>query len=250
MKLPIKIEPDRIRDSIVQIFFKSEIPFEPLIGYFYEILSKAGFAYTNAPVKPQQKTQISGQANEFMVNILPQHLFFNEEIKIQLHQSGSIIFNCINKYIGWNKFFAYINDILLKLKNQNVIYGFQRIGIRYISEFPNIDLSDKLNFSYRLEGLNESLHNGNFRFEWNDDPYKIVVNLGIKLPILISTTVDNIKIDYISLIDIDVIQQGFNIVENEELCSVINSTHIKQKRIFFTLLKEEFLQTLNPIYEL
>ena len=249
MKLPKKITPDRIRDSIVQVFIKTEIPFEPLVGYLFGTLSEMGFAYSNELLKQPQKKTVTTQPNEIVVNLLPQHLYFNEEIKIQLHQSGSLIFNSVNKYIGWSKFASYIQSTLTKLVEQNVIQGYSRVGIRYISEFPNIDLLDKLNFSFNLQGLNQSLQNGSFRFEWNDSPHKIVVNLGMKLPIGVSTTVEGEKIDFISLIDIDVINMEVSITKNEELFAAIEAAHLKQKEIFFGLLREDFLESLNPDYE-
>ncbi len=249
MKVPKKITPDRIRESIVQVFFKTGIPLEPLVGYLYDVLTGLGFSYTNSPIKQQSSSLgITPQPNEMVVNLIPQYLFFNEKIKIQLHPNNSLVFNCINNYIGWGEYFKIIKQTLNALKKGELFHSYSRIGIRYISEFPNIDISDKINFSYKLNVLNKAIDSGNFRMEWGDSSNKITMNLGVKLPIMVSTTLEETKINYISLIDIDVINQGFNFNTNKELFLLINETHTKQKQLFFKMLTKEFLKTLNPVY--
>jgi uncharacterized protein (TIGR04255 family) len=248
MNLPKKITPDRIRESIVQIFFQTEIQFDPLIGYLYGILGDLGFTYTNEPTRLSKNNIIPTQTNELTVNLLPQYLFFNENVKIQLHQNGSIIFNCINNYIGWGTFFSFIKDVLTRLSDQKVFQGYSRVGIRFISEFPNIDLLDTLKFSFSLEGLQNPYKNGTFRVEWADYPHIIIVNLGLKLLIPNYMILDDVKVDFVSLIDIDVIHQNLNVQSAPELFALIESAHKKQKEVFFGLLKDEFLLTLKPEY--
>ena len=49
MRVPVKITPDRIRDSIVQIFFQSSVPFDALIGVFYTTLVNTSVPPTMQP---------------------------------------------------------------------------------------------------------------------------------------------------------------------------------------------------------
>jgi uncharacterized protein (TIGR04255 family) len=249
MKLPGKITPDRIRDSIVQIFFTSDIPFEPLVGYFYGHLIEDGFQYSNKPLKtPFDKTITPEGVNlmEFVIN--PQHLFFNEEIKIQLNQNNSIVFNCINNYIGWTNYFTQIKKIVSKLFKIKIINGFSRIGIRFISEFPNIDITEHIQYKVSINFEEGELINSSFRGEWRINDFKVLINIGSRLPIPQFLTTEDKKVNFISLIDIDVISEGFSIDSTNKLFSLIDQVHFKQKETFFSLLKEEFLNTLNPEY--
>jgi uncharacterized protein (TIGR04255 family) len=247
MRLPKKITPDRIRESIVQIFITSEIPPAPLVGYVYEVLSEMGFAYSNKP--PRQPRDQASTANPNLVDLLiTQHLYFNEEIKIQLHENGSLIFNCFNSYIGWEKYQGYIQKIVNNLYSKKIVQGFHRVGIRYISEFPNTDIFENLNFTIALSGLNKPINKGKFRMEWIDAPYRIVLNLVSNQQIQPIIEKGGTKVDFVSLTDIDVIHDLFRTISVSEVFKIIDEVHLKEKEIFFGLLKQEFLETLKPIY--
>lgn len=251
MKLPKKITPDGIRESIVQIFYTSEIPFEPIVGYLYGVLGALGFRYTNRPLRQQKGVSGTNQQelNLGELIIVPQHFFFDEKIKIQLHQNGSLIFNCINEYIGWTEYFTFIKNVISTLIENKIIVSSTGIGIRYISEFPNIDILEKIKFSFEIEGLKNEISNGNFRIEWENTPHRIIANIGSKLPIPSIIESSDVRIEYVSLIDLDIIVRNFETSNNDELFEIIDSTHTKQKVIFFSLLREEFLKTLRPEYE-
>jgi uncharacterized protein (TIGR04255 family) len=251
MRLPKKITPDRIRESIVQVFYSSDIPFEPMVGYIYGVLGEMGFQYTNRPLRQQKG--VSG-TNQQEINlgeliIVPQHFFFDEKIKIQLHQNGSLIFNCINEYIGWTEYFKFIKNVISKLTENKIILGSNRIGIRYISEFPNIDILENIKLNFEMSGIKNKISNANFRVEWADAPHKIIANIGSKLPISSITGASEVKTEYVSLIDLDIILQDLEITNNEKLFETIDVTHTKQKIIFFGLLQDEFLATLKPEYD-
>jgi uncharacterized protein (TIGR04255 family) len=51
-----------------------------------------------------------------------------------------------------------------------------------------------------------------------------------------------------SVIDIDVIREH-NITNIDELIIGINNAHSIGKDLFFSLLRPEFLESLNPVYE-
>lgn len=250
IKLPKKITPDRIRESVVQVFFNSHLPFEPLVGYMHRLFLHHGFEYTNRPIRqfPINPELMPVDPSTFEIALLPQHFFFNEEIKIQLHQNNSLIFNCTNNYIGWSKYFGVIDNLVTELYREKLISNFTRAGIRYISEFANIDILEKVNFGFETSVINKPISNGTFRVEWVDSPHTIIVNLGSKLPINSLIVADGTKVEFVSLIDIDVINQEFEPCESNQILLTIDNLHQNQKKVFFGLLKQEFLNSLNPEY--
>lgn len=249
MPLPRKITPERIRDAIVQLYFETEIPFEPLIGYFYAFLSEAGFSYTNRPVRPKHFLQQGTQAlpNTFDIALVPQYFFSNEIIRFQV-SDGSLVFNCTDTYPGWRLYFEQIQSVIGLLLEKQVVGSFKRVGLRYISEFPNIDILEQTNFTVELSGLNETITSGNFRVEWTKAQYRFIVNLATKFPIQPLVVEVEGKASFTSLIDIDVIQEGFSTNETEVLFPIIDGIHQQQKEQFFGLLKPDFLESLNPEY--
>ncbi len=251
MPLPKKISPDRIREAIVQVYFHAETPFEPLIGYFYAVLSEFGFSYTNRPVTPKHflPAGTQGLPNSFDIIVAPQYFFFNDYIRIQVQNEGTLTFNSMNNYPGWSTYFAQIQQVLRVLLERKTVKSFHRVGVRYISEFPNIDILEKVNFKVELEGLTEPMLTGNFRVEWTKDPCRYVVNLASKLPITPIVVVTEEKTKFTSLIDIDVIRQNFVEDNPDRLFALIDQVHQNEKEQFYQLLKPEFLETLNPEYE-
>ena len=247
MILPKKITPDRIRESIVQVFFTSQIPFEPLIGYLYEPFKELDLRFTNRPIRQQNEPSGITQPPGIEI-IVPQYLFFNDKFKIQV-LNGSLFFNCIGDYPGWQHYFSFVKDVVNKVSQRQIVEFGNRVGVRYISEFPNLDILQVIDFNMSLRVIKNSLNSANFKLEWNDDSYRIIVNLGVKLPVkpIIVKNLTPKSFD-VSFIDIDVIHENLPKYNLNELFSIIESTHTKEKEIFFGLLKEDFLETLNPEY--
>ena len=83
MKIPRKITPDRISDSIVEIRYNTNIPFEALIGIFYQAV-KDTFRYTNRPLGRQQFpiSVPSSLPQEIKLSLGGLSLFHNDKIKV------------------------------------------------------------------------------------------------------------------------------------------------------------------------
>ncbi len=243
MKLPTKITPDRIRDSIVQVFFKSDIPFLPLIGYFHSYLSSMSYEYISEVKEKEKKNIIS---LDFL-----NHLFVNTElgVKISLHPTKSIIFNCTGNYIGWSKYNIAIIDVIGKFIEVGLIREVVRVGVRFTSEFPNINILEKVNFDYHYQIDKEKIKSGKFNIEYLDENNcRVILNIVSNAPLNPFTDIKG-KVDTLSLIDIDIIKEKFTHSDLNKIKEIIFDTHEKQKRVFFSLLKKEFLDELNPEYD-
>jgi uncharacterized protein (TIGR04255 family) len=81
-----------------------------------------------------------------------------------------------------------------------------------------------------------------FRTEFQTDDFLAVITLVNKYPKEANS--------FFSIIDIDVIK-AIPKEENsmETLIATLEQAHSKEKNIFFSLLKKEFLDTLNPQYK-
>ncbi len=242
---PTKITPDRIKSAIVELKYSSKLPFEVVIGLFYKVLDDT-YTYVNRPM--QQFKVDEGQ--EFGFGI--QHIFFNDKIHLHL-QPGALVFNGIQKdsnsteykYIGWDNYLPEILKILNEIKDQDILESYLRIGIRYNSEYPEIDIrtSTKFNFTFGLPDITSKRFS--FSSEFIIDDHRIILQLLNK-----NSSSDSNIIQPTSAIDIDIIKDNLNISKNdfENLIPYINSAHDLEKQIFFKLLQPDFINTLNPIY--
>ncbi|MCH7396506.1 TIGR04255 family protein [Belliella sp. DSM 107340] len=238
MKLPSKISPDRIKDSIIEVRYSSKLPFDILLGIFFESLDD-DYTYANRPnlhstpfvLESNVKLSISGSA-----------LFFNKKIKIEF-LPNIMVFNCLESYLGWEEYFDEVKKVLVQINNTKRIESYLRIGLRYISEYPNMDIHDITKFSFSFGMPKIQSENFIFRSEFFENNFIIVLNLANNLNLIGS---DNI-VSKISNIDIDVIRD-VNISDLDELLQIISNAHSEEKKVFFDILNERFLNELKPIY--
>jgi uncharacterized protein (TIGR04255 family) len=228
MKLPTKIDPDQIKDSIVEIRFTSELPYEIYIGLIFHSLDNT-YQYINSPLK----LPFAGITS----------LFSNNQIQFEI-QPGAIIFNCIGQYISWDNYKPEIYKVLQQVNEAKVIKNYNRVGIRYISEYPDKDIKEITNFSFSFGMPNVLSEKYLFQSEYTNEGYKIIINLSSKIPFDSALNTHST----ISSIDIDVIKDNIDIQIIEELIKVVDDVHLKEKETFFKLLTDNFLSSLNPKY--
>lgn len=243
MKIPKSIEPDRIKDAIIEVHFESELPNEINLGLFFRVLS-GHYKYSNKSLGTKQLTSNSASfEKEITLSLGGVSMFYNDKIKFQINQN-SIAFNCVGKYILWENYSKEIEKILKLMLTVNSIKSFKGVGVRYVSEYINTDLVDSTNFSFSFGMPEVNSNNYSFRSEFDINEFKIVLNLSNKIPLVIDG-----HFTPISLIDIDVINNNFDIGNDfVKLFDIINNAHDLEKEIFFKILKDSFLKILNPKY--
>ena len=244
MKLPVKVDQDRIKDSIIEVKFTSPLPYEIYLGQIYQSLDET-YKYTNRPASGQKNIQlpVDGPRELKLSFGAPLSLFFNEKIKFEI-QPGSIIFNCIDKYITWDLYLPEIKKVLNQIQTSKCIVSFNRVGLRYISEYPETDIKSITKFSFSFGMPEVHSDNYSFRSEYKNEDFRVILNLSSKIPTVNADLLNKT----ISSIDIDVISDNFEIVALSSLFEIIEQVHTMEKITFFNLLQEDFLKSLNPKY--
>lgn len=242
MKIPKSIAPDRIKDAIIEINFESDYPNEVNLGVFFSAL-KEDYKYTNKPLGTQQISSNAVNFNkEFTLSLGGISLFYNDNIKFQIN-NNSIAFNCIGDYILWENYSVEIEKVLKIIISTDIIKSFKRVGVRYISEYKNIDLKDSINFNFTF-GFPEVVSNSySFSTEFDLNEYKVVLNLNNNIPIIV-----NENVTPTSVIDVDIIKMSLDIDNFDDLFKIIKDAHTLEKEVFFKLIREDFLSKLDPKY--
>jgi uncharacterized protein (TIGR04255 family) len=260
MKIPKLISPDNLKDAIVEVkYAATKTPFEVAIGLFYKSLDDT-YTYTNRPVGiPQLPNWPIGISQlpitlplylppELKLTFGGQSFFYNNKIKIEL-KPNSIIFNCFKEYITWKKYKPEIEKVLSQLAKANIIENYTRVGIRYVNVYPDIDFKDCIKFSYTLGMPEINSETYTFHSEFKVDDLKVNLNLSNKLQTISAKSIPGqVAVTPVSIIDVDVIKDNFNETEYKNILPYIETIHTKEKEIFFNLLEDKFLETLNPIY--
>ncbi len=228
----------------MEVKFTSQLPYEIYLGQVYQSLDET-YQYTNRPALGQKNIQLPVDVpRELKLNFgPPMSLFFNDKIKFEV-QPGSIIFNCIDKYINWDLYFPEIIKVLNQIHKSNCVNFYNRIGIRYISEYPEADIKSITKFSFSFGMPEVSSENYSFRSEYKRDDFRVILNLSSKIP---TVNAESHK-KTISSIDIDIIKEDFEITNLDSLFKLIDQAHTIEKITFFNLLQEDFLKSLNPQY--
>ncbi|MDR0796037.1 MAG: TIGR04255 family protein [Tannerella sp.] len=247
MSLPKKINPEKLKDTLVEIRYMQGIPQELMLGFVSNVLGELGYQY--APV-PNQNINIefdNSQQIAFGLGSNNGGFFIKENVRIQF-VPNQIIFNCTaDKYIGWEKYLQIISGIITNLFEKKAIKSFNRVGIRYISEFKNIDIYQGIKGTLDISETGLKLESSILRLADETDNLKTYVTLTNKAK-RISASPQEQKIIEASLIDVSVFENFNPISDLNILWEKLNKIHAKQKEIFFGLITIEFLETLNPEY--
>lgn len=236
MSLPKKISPDRIKNAIVEFGVIYTQPYEVVLGFVLDkIIKNSNYQYVNSSSNiPLEIQELSGR----------NFLFFNEKIKFQLSPK-TISINCYSNYISWSTYLPEIKKVidLINEIESNIIIN--RIGLRYVSEYVNVDLEDCLKFEFTFGFPNIKSKHYSFNSEFQYKNALVILTLRNMMPTKVSNETQNL-----SHIDIDVIKKHLKIKlsDNDILIQNLEEIHKYEKEIFFDLLKNDFLKTLKPEY--
>lgn len=237
MQLPKKID-DGLKDAIVSIQYISELPNGTDLGYFHIALKEElkGFVLNN-------KYQSFPGSNLLIEEGNNVYLTKDDAVKVTFARNN-ITFNINKKYIGWGHYFTSIQYILKQLFDRKIITKVNRIGLRYISQFDDIAIHQNINGNINLDFVEGDI-SGISRFELSVKDFIVLLTLTNKQQVP-----ENIsKADYISIVDVDVVNVFNQLINDyEQVIRLIDEAHSIEKEVFFMLLKQDFLQTLNPKY--
>lgn len=246
--LPKKITPDRIKDAIVTIHYGTNLPYEILLGKFYDILVRElKFSSLFMDINSVFGKDISIQQQEgITINLSnSEWLFYNESIKVVL-RPYEIVFNIIDEYILWNNYFPLIKNTINTLFESRNIVAFNSFQIRYISHYPDIDLSDKVNVSLKTQFEDSVCDNTSFRTILRQQELNATINVVNKLSTIANNTQSK---NFLSVIDVMVKPRNekMDINNTSNLFDWLDKAHTYEKNTIFKILREDYVNSqLNP----
>jgi uncharacterized protein (TIGR04255 family) len=244
MKIPRKITPDNIKDSIVQIVFNPACPPELVIGRFeYHLQTMFEFKGGGPPSSKQVFKLPDGNEFNFESGIAGGFFLDKKELVKVNVTSNTLTFNSFSGYPGWETMHGTIKSTVREMLEKGIIEAVLRIGVRFISQFNEIEIFQKLKLSLTLNISNKRFATTQIRSEYEEDGFKIILNILNNFP----RTEKNVQQKF-STVDIDVIKFYASSNDINDINDGVDKAHFKQKSIFFSLLSDEYLRTLNPEY--
>lgn len=239
-KLPVSLGKSPIIDALIEIRFITSLFKNAVFGVIYnEIRSDYPGAVVQLPI-----LQIPEQIRDQDPNLKfkPTYRIENEKYVIQIG-SDVLSIGCKVPYVGWDEFYNHSKLIINRLITKNIIGTVTRLGVRYINFFDNNEMLNNCNISLSIS--NYDFSNTLIRSEIKKDGFVSTLQFSDNArykpnPILAE------KVG--SLIDIDTSKQYYDASFQQNIDSELLGAHKCEKELFFSLLKDHFISSLNPIY--
>ena len=239
VKLPKKISPCSIREAVVEFRFEPKIPCEMVTGVVAHLFKDEYLSVESLPVT---ELPMAIRNNDPGLKFSPELRLKSSHYKIQVGPRSLAVI-CPKEYTGWRNYFGEIKKIFGKVNRLDVVARPVRIGLRYIAFFEGVDIFSKTNVELKMS-KNSLIGQKNIlmsEFDYNN--FGCVVQMNSNIP-----TINNNLSG--SSIDIDIAktykkQTGFA----DQYLQHIEHAHKTQKNIFFSLLKDDFLENYNPEYD-
>lgn len=243
MKLPIKIDPCPIKECVFEIRYSSKYPADAIFGIVYSAITML-FGNANAQALPIVQIPEALRAKDPNLKYQPLHVLTKDNLNLRIGPR-SITFGNAEPYVGWEEWSTFFDNILSKIRETRTIDKVERIGLRYINVF-DAQIFDKIKLKIDIADRSLLDEPTNIRTEIVDEELIKILQVANNSQITIGTESRSG-----SVIDIDCI---YNISEDsdeffETYNDLVGKAHLKEKELFFSLLQESFLKTLNPVYE-
>jgi uncharacterized protein (TIGR04255 family) len=245
--LPAQLENNPIIEANFEIRFTGNV--EPLAdilpGLLYPHL-KNEFPKIEPLPTIQVAREMTKLAATLDLKFQPSHRLVGTGYTIML---GEKIFtlSCERPYQGWARFQRKIQALLKVLEQTESIKAVERFSLKYINVLPSLTEPelDMLKFKAELGPYNLTNHHCLIRTQFYQDDFLNIIHVIPQAPVSISRTQEKLSG---LLIDVDTIyDKGFTNFW-EEVFPLLEKAHAIEKSIFFSLLKDETITQLKPIW--
>lgn len=238
MTIPKRIANCPILEALAELRFEPSVPEDAVFGLVYNAV-RADF--------PTVENLPASQIPDFVKNVDP-NLKFAPHYKMTkgdfIFQIGprAVSLSNANKYAGWDVFSKNIYHMIDKMLSANVLKSISRIGLRYINYFPQ-NIFDSSNLCFSLGEKQLGQFNSTITTEIQDGEFTNVLRVSNNAQLQMQA-----KQISGSVVDIDTVMAGQIEVDRETLIRVIENAHVAEKKLFFTFLRPDFIETLSPEY--
>jgi uncharacterized protein (TIGR04255 family) len=237
MKLPTSISPCPIREAVAEVRFESNVPADAVFGIVYQALKKDFPKVEELPIVAFP-TRIRNADKDLAFQ--PHYRLLNET-SVVLSGPKTIAVGMRGEYPGWPALSGRIKDTLRQFNEAGILKRTVRLGLRYISFFP-FDVFPNLLLRITVNDKSWDGDETLFKTILGRGGCRCLLQIGKGLALVDKPG------EIGSIIDIDSFTTEAVGDFLGVLDSFLESAHHSEKEMFFTVLKPEFLKTLNPVY--
>lgn len=237
--LPKKLNKETIIDSIVELRFETSLPNSVVFGILYNELKDDFPIVEELPVASlPENVRKQDPALAFQ----PLYRVKNDKFVVQIG-SNVVAMSSFPVYQGWENFIETCQRVLQKVYALNIITSITRIGIRYINKFEG-DITKNTNVSLNVSNISGNIGIANLIFKVNS----LESNFMSRVQYGLEQTNKLTKNDLVTLIDIDTSCENIESFDYSYIWNKIEEGHYIGKKLFFDLLKQNYIESLEPTY--
>lgn len=239
MKLPLTISPCPIAETVVELRFETDTPEEAVFGTVYHALKK-DFPKSS----PLPMAAVPPEVRRADPNLIhqPLHRLIGDNLTILIGPQAVTV-GTVGEYPGWAAAAERFRDTFMRIANTGLIGRPLRFGLRYINFFSG-DVLPNLTLSIAIDGHQINGSGTHLKTMIQAEGCQILLQIGKDLMLVGEENKTG------SVIDIDTFvtaPEAEGRLDNA-LSEFMETAHLAEKKLFFNLLKPEFLETLNPAY--
>ncbi len=237
--LPVQIEPCPIVESIFEMRFAANEPWATLPGLLYAQVRER---YREQKALPLAELPEEMRRHDPALAHLPLLQFISSDFLIQLGPRVVGLATRANAYPGWPRIEEELRWLLPCIKAAGFVSEGERLGVRYIDFFAH-DIFPHLHLDLTLAG--KSLGDAEQRVSTVLRDEALTIRLAVTNSAFVGQRED---VKRGSVLDVDAwfAAPDFDLFTNG--IERFSEAHLAIKRLFFGLLREEFLNTLHPRY--
>ncbi len=246
-KLPVSIDPCPIIDATLEIRFQTAVPGPALPGLVYDKL-KAGFPrVSQIPTIPFSEEVAKGNPA----------LRYQAQARLEAENFAALVgpnvfaVGVLGRYSKWAQVSKGYLDAIKGFMDAMPSITLERFGLRYTNLFPGNILS-KLNLGISIVDRPVTGEDTVLRATILAHPFKIQIQIVTDATIKPGDARLAIDPDVPgTLVILDCYKDQLALEPSflSKIQENLEEAHSKEKQLFFEMLKEELLNTLNPKYE-
>lgn len=232
-----KLDPDNLRETLVELRYDAIYDFSILKGLIYRAFQDK--AQSNHVLK-SMSVQFTGGGEPMKVGLPDVLDFTKDSIKFSFVE-GRIHFNKVGAYPGWKVYRETIRWVIEELGKLEVLSSVSRIGLRYISDHPEKRLAEIAHVTTQIPSVvGDQITQSVLQVTAREESYATTLTLAETMQTNDSGVFPQ------ATVDIDVSRQFFHAeTKLSECLSVIELVHDRQKAAFVNLMQDDYLTSLN-----
>lgn len=238
-ELPVQIEPCPIVEAIFEMRFAANEPWATLPGLLY--------AQVRDQYREQNRLPLADLPDEFRrhdasLAHLPMHQFISPDFLIQLGPRVVGLATRPGAYPGWPRIEEELRWLLPRVARAGFVGEGERLGVRYIDFFAE-DIFPHLHLDLTLAG--KPLGDAERRVSTVLRHEMLTIRLSVTNSAVVGQRED---VRRGSVLDVDAwfAAPDFDLFANG--IERFSDAHLAIKRLFFGLLRDDYLRSLNPRY--